>query len=122
MSRGNEVGEDPCRAEGGCPMMAECRVACLDCLSFRMFVSGRPRIGIDLEACKREKGYKFKKRFYRFSVTTNEGTRLMYAFPRLPWSKTVIGFSDVESKAFFLKTQISWLSPSSLESVESVQT
>lgn len=59
MSRGNEVGEAPCVAEGGCDMMEECGRACLDCHSFRMYVSGRPRIGVDLEACKREKGYKF---------------------------------------------------------------
>ena len=59
MSRDTEVGLDPCRAEGGCVLLPECRVKALDCLSFRMYVAGKPRIGVDVAACKREKGYHF---------------------------------------------------------------
>ena len=54
-----EVGLDPCSAEGGCPWRRECKLQAIDCHSFRMYVAGRPRIGIDLELCKREKGYHF---------------------------------------------------------------
>lgn len=59
MTRSTEVGMDPCRAEGGCPHFAECKRQYTDCHSFRMYVSGRPRIGVDLELCKKYKGYKF---------------------------------------------------------------
>ena len=59
MGRETEVGLDPCRAEGGCPMFQECKAYRLDCHSFRSYVAGRARIGIDKRAEKEKLSYRY---------------------------------------------------------------
>lgn len=44
----------------------------------------------------------WEQSFYRCWITADGTKRLMYAFPRIPWHKTVIGFEDAESREFFL--------------------
>lgn len=59
MGRSTEVGISPCESEGGCPRWQECKDKGLDCHSFRCYVAGWPRIGIDLLACLKHTGYRF---------------------------------------------------------------
>jgi hypothetical protein len=59
MSECIEVGLDPCSAEGGCPLRQECKVQAIDCYSFRCYVADWPKIGVDHERLKKDKGYHF---------------------------------------------------------------
>ena len=59
MKRANEVGPDPCRAEGLCSWYEKCRDEHVCCHSFRCYVIGKPQIGTDHEELKKAKGYRF---------------------------------------------------------------
>lgn len=44
----------------------------------------------------------YRQSYYRFWITQDEITHLMYTFPRFPWTSTVIGFTNDSSKDFFI--------------------
>jgi hypothetical protein len=49
------------------------------------------------------KNLEYKQSLYRFWITKDGKTHLMYTFARFPWTSTVIGFEDEQSKRFFIK-------------------
>jgi|GEM_PF-6793726 len=57
----------------------------------------------ELAAYCKQNNFQWKHSYYRCWITANGTTWQMYTFPRIPWSKTVIGFEDEKSKQFFLK-------------------
>jgi hypothetical protein len=52
--------------------------------------------------CKQH-NLEYKQHFYRFWITQNGTTYVIYTFARIPWTSTVIGFEDKDSKEFFMK-------------------
>jgi len=59
MNRANEVGPDPCRADGGCDWFEKCKDEAICCHSFRCYVAGKPQEGVDIKELRRTKGYRF---------------------------------------------------------------
>lgn len=57
--RATEVGPSPCESEGICVMWNKCKHENLECDSFRHYLNGDPRIGVDKNAEKSRKGYRF---------------------------------------------------------------